>query len=169
MAHFTARSDYDELVDRLNRFPQGAPPSEVLTKILKICLLEYFYEKSITSAIAATIAAVFWAYTYHTRQLITCTHFGISNIVLAFTVICSFSAICWYLARPACERKRYSYLKLILIAFVMSLPIMAKNVLGAIPAATFFILLLYTIMGGETSSKARYLDTQLIQRRKEGK
>ncbi len=40
MAHQTLKGSYDDLVDRLNRFPQGAPPSELLFKILKILLSE---------------------------------------------------------------------------------------------------------------------------------
>jgi len=36
MAHNTIRSSYDKLTERLNRFPQGAPPSELLFKILKM-------------------------------------------------------------------------------------------------------------------------------------
>jgi ferredoxin len=36
MAHITLKTGYTELVERLNRFPQGAPPSETLYKILKI-------------------------------------------------------------------------------------------------------------------------------------
>jgi len=36
MGHYTARSGYEQLVERLNRFPQGAPPSETLYKILGI-------------------------------------------------------------------------------------------------------------------------------------
>lgn len=40
MAHQTARSGYSKLVERLNRFPQGAPPSELLNKILKILFKE---------------------------------------------------------------------------------------------------------------------------------
>lgn len=36
MAHIAAQSAYHRLTDRLNRFPQGAPPSPLLTKILKI-------------------------------------------------------------------------------------------------------------------------------------
>jgi ferredoxin len=40
MAHHTIRSSYSQLVDRLNRFPQGAPPSELLFKILKILFSE---------------------------------------------------------------------------------------------------------------------------------
>jgi len=35
MAHHINHSAYNKLVDRLNRFPQGAPSSELLTKILK--------------------------------------------------------------------------------------------------------------------------------------
>lgn len=40
MSHISHRSGYSELVDRLNRFPQGAPPSETLYKILKILFSE---------------------------------------------------------------------------------------------------------------------------------
>ncbi len=40
MAHITLKSGYTELVERLNRFPQGAPPSETLYKILKILFSE---------------------------------------------------------------------------------------------------------------------------------
>ncbi|MGB9358822.1 MAG: 4Fe-4S dicluster domain-containing protein [Acidimicrobiia bacterium] len=40
MAHQTVRAGYDQLVDRLNRFPQGAPPSDVLYGILKMLFSE---------------------------------------------------------------------------------------------------------------------------------
>jgi len=40
MAHATARSAYRDLVDRLNRFPQGAPPSDLLYRILRILFTE---------------------------------------------------------------------------------------------------------------------------------
>ena len=40
MSHNSHRSGYAKLVDRLNRFPQGAPPSETLYKILKILVSE---------------------------------------------------------------------------------------------------------------------------------
>ncbi len=40
MAHQTARSGYGKLVERLNRYTQGAPPSELLNKILKILFSE---------------------------------------------------------------------------------------------------------------------------------
>ena len=36
MAHHTLESGYSHLVDRLNRFPQGAPPSKRLDKILSL-------------------------------------------------------------------------------------------------------------------------------------
>jgi len=36
MAHLAARDGYRRLADRLNRFPQGAPPSERLYRILEI-------------------------------------------------------------------------------------------------------------------------------------
>ena len=40
MAHHTVRSGYESLVDRLNRLPQGAPPSDALYGILKLLFSE---------------------------------------------------------------------------------------------------------------------------------
>lgn len=40
MAHHTLKTSYSALVDRLNRFPQGAPPSDLLNKILKVLFSE---------------------------------------------------------------------------------------------------------------------------------
>lgn len=40
MAHRTVRSEYQQLTDRLNRFPQGAPPSDLLHAILKMLFSE---------------------------------------------------------------------------------------------------------------------------------
>ena len=40
MSHHTVRSAYQDLVDRINRFPQGAPPSDVLFAILKLLFSE---------------------------------------------------------------------------------------------------------------------------------
>ncbi|MHB1451705.1 MAG: 4Fe-4S dicluster domain-containing protein [Coriobacteriia bacterium] len=40
MSHVAMRSGYTEFIDRLNRFPQGAPPSETLYKILEVLVSE---------------------------------------------------------------------------------------------------------------------------------
>jgi ferredoxin len=40
MAHNTIKPGFSRLVDRLNRYPEGAPPSELLFKILKILFNE---------------------------------------------------------------------------------------------------------------------------------
>ena len=40
MAHHTLKSSYSNLIERLNHFPQGAPPSDLLYKILKILFSE---------------------------------------------------------------------------------------------------------------------------------
>ena len=40
MAHHTLKSGYAQLSERLNRFPQGAPPSELLFSILEILFSE---------------------------------------------------------------------------------------------------------------------------------
>lgn len=36
MAHLTGRTGYKDLIDRYNKFPQGAPESESLYEILKV-------------------------------------------------------------------------------------------------------------------------------------
>jgi ferredoxin len=36
VAHLTSRGAYQQLVDRLNRFPQGAPPDQLLFRILEL-------------------------------------------------------------------------------------------------------------------------------------
>jgi len=40
MAHLTARTGYHKLVQRLNKAPQGAPPSKLLFEILKLLMSE---------------------------------------------------------------------------------------------------------------------------------
>lgn len=40
MAHHTLRTGYDQLIDRLNRFPQGAPPDKLLYEILRMLFNE---------------------------------------------------------------------------------------------------------------------------------
>ena len=40
MAHHTLKSGYSNLIDRLNKFPQGAPKSEYLYKILSVLFSE---------------------------------------------------------------------------------------------------------------------------------
>ena len=40
MAHHTLKSGFTQLVERLNRFPQGAVPSKLLDKILQILFSE---------------------------------------------------------------------------------------------------------------------------------
>lgn len=40
MGHITSRSHYDNLITRLNQFPQGAPPSETLYKLLSVIFSE---------------------------------------------------------------------------------------------------------------------------------
>ena len=40
MAHRTVKNGYAELVDRLNRAPQGAPPSQLLDRILAMLMDE---------------------------------------------------------------------------------------------------------------------------------
>ncbi|MFH1851684.1 MAG: 4Fe-4S dicluster domain-containing protein [Candidatus Neomarinimicrobiota bacterium] len=63
MAHNVLKSGYSSLVDRLNLFPQGAPPSELLYKILKMLFSEL--EASLVSSLpikpfSAQKASILW-------------------------------------------------------------------------------------------------------------
>jgi ferredoxin len=65
MAHVTARTAYAHLVDRLNQFPQGAPPSDLLYRILGLLFSEREAElvamlpiRPFTAARAARVWAV---------------------------------------------------------------------------------------------------------------
>ena len=40
MSHLTLKKSYQKLADRLNRFPQGAPPTELLFQILQVLFTE---------------------------------------------------------------------------------------------------------------------------------
>ena len=40
MAHLTVKAGYQQLSDRLNRFPLGAPPTELLYRILEMLFSE---------------------------------------------------------------------------------------------------------------------------------
>jgi len=103
----------------------------------------YQYRKNVGAAIAGTVAAIAWVNTPFTHELVTGYAFGVSDIVLAFSVVCSFVAILWYLKRDRGERIMYPMWKLALVGSIVALPIMVKNLLGAIPAATYIILLLW--------------------------
>ncbi len=64
MGHLTAKKGYENLIARLNKFPQGAPPSETLYKILGILLDEREAElisKLPIRAFTADTAAKRWA------------------------------------------------------------------------------------------------------------
>ncbi len=77
MAHHTARGAYQSLVERLNRFPQGAPPSDLLYRILQMLFTEREAELVATLPIkpfTAEVAARAWQRplgetTRHLRQL----------------------------------------------------------------------------------------------------
>lgn len=68
MGHLTAKKGYENLVARLNKFPQGAPPSDTLYKILGILLDEREAElvsKLPIRAFTADTAAKRWGVPAH--------------------------------------------------------------------------------------------------------
>lgn len=103
----------------------------------------YLFSKKLLYAVAATLAAIIWIINPFTRALVTGYSFGVSDIVLAFTIVCSFGGLLWYFSQEKEKRLSYAGWKIVLIAVICALPIMAKNLLGAIPAATLFIVLIY--------------------------
>ncbi len=111
-----------------------------LTGILFITLI-YAYSSSIWAVVAATLATIFWINTPFTHELITGYAFGVSDIVLAFTVILGLDGVLWYLHKEKEGRLQYPWWKIGIMAIFVAMPILAKNLLGAIPAAIFFISL----------------------------
>ncbi len=113
----------------------------LLTGLIFITIV-YSYSKSLLAAGAATAASILWINTPFTHELITGYAFGVSDITLAFSAVCAFGAILLYLYADKAERLNYSWRRLAAIAALVAMPILTKNLLGAIPAAVFFVLLL---------------------------
>lgn len=71
MAHHTIKSSYTRLVERLNQFPQGAPPSDLLYKILAMLVNEQEAELVATLPIkpfTAETASKRWKHDLATTQ-----------------------------------------------------------------------------------------------------
>ena len=74
MAHHTTKSAYSNLVERINRFPQGAPSSDLLFKILELLFSEK--EAELVSLLpirpfTADKAAAIWHKSLpHTRKIL---------------------------------------------------------------------------------------------------
>jgi len=63
MGHNTAKKGYDKLVERLNKFPLGAPPSETLYKILNVMFSEeeaFLVSKLPIKPFTAKVASKAW-------------------------------------------------------------------------------------------------------------
>ena len=70
MAHHINHSAYNKLVDRLNRFPQGAPPSELLTKILKMLFSDQEAELVSPMPIKPFILSKYYNFNYNNNHII---------------------------------------------------------------------------------------------------
>lgn len=113
----------------------------LLTSLIFL-LSVYLFDKRIKTTAAATLAAVIFVTNEFSRNLVTGIDFGTSDLLLALTVVLSFASICWYLKEDKEKRLKYTFWKIAFIGVVISLPIITKNILGAIPATTFFLLLI---------------------------
>lgn len=68
MSHIIAKKEYKSLVDRLNKFPQGAPESKTLYEILSVLFTEreaYLVSKLPIGAFRVKTAARIWTMTYN--------------------------------------------------------------------------------------------------------
>ena len=81
MSHTTLKSGYEELVERLNRFPQGATPSDTLYQILEVLFSEREAEvvaqmpvKPFTASKAAKILGTDPVETQNTLDAVSYTH-----------------------------------------------------------------------------------------------
>jgi hypothetical protein len=103
----------------------------------------YLLERNIFALIASTLASIILVnFTDFAGRLMTGYAFNHSDIVLFGSVVCSFFAILWYLQKEKSERLKYSILKISFIAIIVTLPMVIKTFLGAIPLATFLFLIL---------------------------
>lgn len=67
MSHISAKKEYKSLVDRLNKFPQGAPESKTLYEILRVLFTEreaYLVSQLPIGAFRVKTAARIWTMTY---------------------------------------------------------------------------------------------------------
>ncbi len=102
----------------------------------------FLFDPGPLSAPAAALAAIVWIRTPFTRNLIDGKAFGASDAVLAAMVVASLCGLCWYLSCRSSERVAWPLWKLLCVGAIVALPVVAKNILGAIPAATFALILL---------------------------
>ncbi len=106
-------------------------------------ILSIFYiERSLLSIFTATVSAIILISTEFTQQLMLGYLFNNSDIVLFASIMLSFLSINLYLKETKEKRLNYSTKKIILLSLLVTLPIVVKTVLGAIPLAIFLILIL---------------------------
>lgn len=110
---------------------------------LAFIIIIYFITKNLAAITAAFLATLFWIATPFTQKLITGEAFGTSDIMLSFSAILSFGAISYYLSKIKSKRINYSSTTLIILGIIVSLPILSKNLLGAIPPLILFSLIIY--------------------------
>ena len=118
-----------------------------ITVLLLGCLLfiwgVFYFERNSPSAWAATLACIYFVSSKFTTELVVGTAFNNSDILLFFSVISAFTAILWYLKEEKEIRLKYPLTKILLISIIVTLPLVVKNLLGAIPLTTFIFLLLW--------------------------
>lgn len=115
---------------------------EILTALALIIGLHYI-SRSLLFTVSATLASLVWLSSNFTQALFFGFTFNESDILLSFFVVLSYLGICHFFSKPYIKRKEYSLPYLMAISAVMALPLIAKSVLGGIPALVFFTVLLF--------------------------
>jgi len=135
----------------INLFNNGIPSPNIIrmsyiTIMFFACIIfimaVYFWEGTILSLLGATTTLILFISTKFTQQLMLGYVFNNSDIVLFFSIICSFFALGWYLYKEKKDRLNYSLLKISIISIIVTLPIVVKTLLGAMPLATFIFLII---------------------------
>jgi hypothetical protein len=120
--------------------------SYVLLAYLMFALLTYYFSSFLGNTLlsfSSVVTCILWTHSPFVKGLLQGGYFGYSDIVLAFTISASIIFIIHFLVFKRHEFYALNELSFFFYAFVFSLPILAKNALGGLPIALFFVLLIY--------------------------
>lgn len=88
----------------------------------------------------AILVSWLWLLTPFVRQVLNANAFGYSDVVLSFTVVLAIlGMLCYEFLEFRTEKGKWNFF--LLVVFGVTLPILVKNVLGALPLAFFYFYL----------------------------
>lgn len=120
--------------------------SYVLLSYLMFALLTYYFSSFLGNTLlsfSSVVTSIFWTNSPFVKGLLQGGYFGYSDIVLVFTITISIIFLIHFLVFKRHEFYALNEVSFILYGFIFSLPILAKNALGGLPIAFFFVLMIY--------------------------